>query len=199
MPDRQPSVPCPACGAGASLLFALWPCGLGRPFKAPTAQLGLPQYDTADSGPPWRHSLAVTALALCPFSTASLMHGAHMSAANPPALPPMPASASAWRLILSSRRAPLPCWACTSRRPASYVGSNHGDQPLWTLARLSFALELRACLSSSLGLAALRSFTVKLPAAPLDGPDTMAPTGTEGLPGDLECRFAISSRFRLKY
>lgn len=73
MPDRQPSVPCPACGAGASLLFALWPCGLGRPFKAPTAQLGLPQYDTADSGPPWRHSLAVTALALCPFSTASLM------------------------------------------------------------------------------------------------------------------------------
>ena len=105
------------------------------------------------------------------------MHGPHMSAANPPALPPMPASASAWRLILSSRRAPLPCWAYTSRQTVSYVGFNHGDQPLWTLARLSFALELRACLSSTLGLAALRSFTLKLPDAPLDGPETMASPG----------------------
>lgn len=141
---------------------------------AGTARSEPPWHDTAGSGPPERLRLAVTALALCPFSTASLMHGPHMSAANPPALPPMPASASAWRLILSSRRAPLPCWAYTSRRPASYVGSNRRGRRSWALARLSFALELRACLGSTLGLAALRSFTLKLPAAPLDGPETMA-------------------------
>ena len=157
------------------LCFALRLLAL-RPGPPTQSSLG-PLVCTAGPGPPGRLSLAVTVLALCPFSTASLMHGPHMSAANPPALPPMPASASAWRLILSSRRAPLPCWAYTSRRPASYVGSNHGDQPLWTLARLSFALELRACLGSTLGLAAIRSFTLKLPAAPLDGPETMVSPG----------------------
>lgn len=131
------------------LCFALRLLAL-RPGPPTQSSLG-PLVCTAGPGPPGRLSLAVSALALRPFSTALLMHG--------------------------SRRAPLPCWACTSRRPASYVGSNHGDQPLWTLARLSFALELRACLGSTLGLAALRSFTLKLPAAPLDGSETMVSPG----------------------
>ena len=165
-------------------------CGL-RPFgpAAWAAHSKPPQHGIAGSGLPWRLSLAGSTLALCPFSITSLMPASALilpyNHGNLPARSPMPASASTWRLILSSRRAPLPCWACTSRRPASYVGSNHGDQPLWTLARLSFALELRACLGSAVESPAClsptaespASQTLKLPDAPLDGPETMASPG----------------------
>ena len=161
-------------------------CGL-RPFgpAAWAAHSKPPQHGIAGSGLPWRLSLAGPTLALCPFSIASLMPASAYNHGNLPALPPMPASASAWRLILSSRRAPLPCWACTSRRPASYVGSNRGGRRSWALARLSFALELQACLGSAVESPAClsptaespASQTLKLPDAPLDGPETMASPG----------------------
>lgn len=75
------------------------------------------------------------------------------------------------------------------------------------LARLCFAWELRACLSSALELRTLLSSDVRSPASPAPKLSDTPMAGqmpelrrkTEGLPGDLECCFAISSRFRLKY
>lgn len=137
------------------LCFALRLLAL-RPGPPTQSSLG-PLVCTAGPGPPGRLSLAVSALALCPFSTALLMPAAallfllwprpiHLHCLQCLPQPLHGACALAFACPL------LPCRAYALRRAASCVGSNPGNQRPWALARLSFAencgpaLALRYCL-----------------------------------------------------
>ena len=177
---------------------------------AGTARSEPPCHDTAGSGPPERLRLAVTALAPRPVFAASLMPATAL-------ILPIPASASVRRLLLSLHMSPSLCLACTSMQAASCVGCNPGDQRLWRLPAFAslgncgpaLALRWNCGLSLALLLNPLPALALmcghllrRLQSClihPMAGQMPELRRKTEGLPGDLECCFAISSRFRLKY
>lgn len=157
---------------------------------AGTARSEPPWHDTAGSGPPERLRLAVTALAPRPVFAASLMPATAL-------ILPIPASASVRRLLLSLHMSPSLCLACTSMQAASCVGCNPGDQRLWRLPAFASLGNCGPALALMCGhlLRRLQSCLIH----PMAGQMPELRRKTEGLPGDLECCFAISSRFRLKY